>query len=78
MIWLNNNINSLDLSLSKLLEMVRDREAWCAVVHEVPNSWTKLSDSTTTNIYIYIYIYIQASLVAQLVQQLPATQETQV
>ena len=42
--------------MSKLLEMVRDREAWCAVVHEVPNSWTKLSDSTTTNIYIYIYI----------------------
>ena len=32
--------DSLDMSLSKLREMVKDREAWCAVVHEVAKSWT--------------------------------------
>ena len=36
--------DSMDLSLSKLREMVKDREAWCAVVHRVTKSWTRLSD----------------------------------
>ena len=36
--------NSVDMSLSKLLEIVRDREAWHAAVHEVAKSWTRLSD----------------------------------
>ena len=53
MIPLSSNISSLDLSLSKLLVMVKDREALRAIDHEVPNSSTQLSDSTTTNIYIY-------------------------
>ena len=37
-------IDSMDVSLSKLQEMVKDREAWHAVVHEVAKSWTLLSN----------------------------------
>ena len=36
--------NSMDMSLSKLQERVKDRDAWRAAVHEVSKSWTKLSD----------------------------------
>ena len=36
--------DSMDMSLSKLREMVKDREAWRAAVHEVAKSWTQLSD----------------------------------
>ena len=39
--------NSIAMSLSKLQEMVKDREAWCAAVHRVAKSWTRLSDGPT-------------------------------
>ena len=42
--WLDGINDSMDVSLSELRKLVMDRAAWCAVIHGVTKSWTRLSD----------------------------------
>ena len=65
--WLNGTTDSMGMSLSKLREFVMVREAWCAAIHRVSKSWTRLSDWTELNwlfpcmylSHIFIHSFLQ-------------------
>ena len=60
--WLDGIIGSLDMSLSKHQEIVTDREAWNAEVHEVVKIWTWLSNWTTTTTGVNVVTAVQSKI----------------
>ena len=57
--WLDGITDSMDMSLRKLQEIVKDREAWLAGIHEVTKSWIQISDYTMTHLCSFLHCYLE-------------------